>query len=132
MAPAYLRPPWFLEVVGNRIATLVGSPVLEVPGRRSGAPRQVPLNVLDHGGERYLVAPRGETEWVRNLRVADTAHLKTRRKGETIRAVEVPVAERADLIALYRAKWDGATTVQWEALPDPADHPIFRIAHADV
>jgi deazaflavin-dependent oxidoreductase (nitroreductase family) len=114
-------------VIGNRMAALFGSPVLEVVGRTSGQLRELPINVLKHDGVRYLVAPRGETDWVRNLRAAGTGTLRTGKKRETFRAVEVAVTDRPELIAAYRAAWDRATKGQWEALPDPADHPIFRI-----
>ncbi len=127
MARHYLRPPWFLRVVGNRVTKLFGSPVLEVAGRRSGRAQSIPINVLEHGGERYLVAPRGETDWVRNLRAAGMATLEIRRRAERFRAVEVDDAEKPALIAAYQEKWMGPTKGQWEALPDPADHPIFRI-----
>jgi len=49
---------------------VLGSRVLEVRGRTSGEPRRVPVNLLVLEGDRYLVAPRGETQWVRNLRAS--------------------------------------------------------------
>jgi deazaflavin-dependent oxidoreductase (nitroreductase family) len=126
----YLPPPWFLRVIGNRTVILFGNTVLEVAGRRSGQPRSVPINVLDHAGERYLVAPRGETDWVRNLRAAGTGTLKTRRRTETFRTVEVDDAAKPELVEAYKRRWGRVTRGQWEALPDPADHPVFRIERA--
>ncbi len=49
------------------------SRILAVRGRKSGQIRTTPVNLLEIGGARYLVAPRGETEWVRNLRAAGDA-----------------------------------------------------------
>src|SRR5688572_16038853 len=72
----YRRPGWFTQQVFNRFVAWLtrrgvsvwGSRVLEVPGRRSGEPRQVPVNLLTLDGVDYLVSPRGEGQWVRNLR----------------------------------------------------------------
>jgi len=77
------RPGWFTTNVFNRIVAgltrcgvdLLGSRVLEVKGRSSGVPRRTPVNLLDLDGERYLVAPRGETQWARNLRVSGEGRL---------------------------------------------------------
>jgi hypothetical protein len=78
MATDYQRPGWFTKHVFNPIVagltrlgvSLVGSRVLEVRGRRSGDWRRTPVNPLKYEGERYIVAPRGETQWVRNLRAS--------------------------------------------------------------
>lgn len=74
----YQRPAWLTRNVLDRaIARLTriglslwGARVLRVRGRSSGALRSTPVNVLTLDGERYLVAPRGHTDWVRNLRAA--------------------------------------------------------------
>ena len=55
--------------------SLFGSRVLEVTGRTSGEPRRTPVNLLTFEGERYLVAPRGDTQWVRNLRASGEGRL---------------------------------------------------------
>lgn len=114
----------------NRLTALFGSPILEVEGRNSGRLQSIPINVLEHDGKRYLVAPRGETDWARNVRAAGRATLKTRRGAEEIRLVELDTKDKPDLIAAYREKWDRPTKAQWMALPDPADHPIFQIVDA--
>lgn len=59
--------------------SLLGSRVLSVRGRKSGEVRSVPVNLLPFAGERYLVAPRGQTQWVRNLRVAGEGRLRVGR-----------------------------------------------------
>src|SRR5689334_16910577 len=87
----------FNAVVGVLTAlgiSIYGSRVLAVRGRKSGAWRTVPVNLLTVDGERYLVAPRGETEWVRNIRVAGGGELRLGRTREPIRVVEVPDADK--------------------------------------
>jgi hypothetical protein len=72
----YLQPDWFTRNIFNRaVAGLTrlgisvwGSRILRVRGRTTGQWRSTPVNLLTHQGARYLVAPRGNTQWVRNLR----------------------------------------------------------------
>jgi len=74
----YRRPGWFTKHVFNNLVagatrlgvSIWGSRVLEVKGRKTGEPRQTPVNLLTIGNETYLVAARGETQWVRNVRAA--------------------------------------------------------------
>ena len=87
----------------------------------------MPVNVLELDGERYLVAPRGETDWVRNIRAAGGGRLQYGRRTEPFTALEVPDEEKSQVIAAYRARWGHQVRSQFEALPDPADHPVFRI-----
>jgi deazaflavin-dependent oxidoreductase (nitroreductase family) len=102
---------------------------LTVPGRRTGQERSIAIAVLDHDGRRYLMSAFGDTEWSRNLRAAGHGRLDSRRGHEEFRATEVPVAERGPLIAAYLDKYRKLPTVEktFAALPDPADHPTFRI-----
>jgi hypothetical protein len=126
---AYRKPPWFVRNIFNPLAMkfgIGGSKALAVRGRRSGQVYRVPVIVLDHEGVRYLVSPRGETHWVRNLRVAGEADVGS----EHVRATEVPVAERGPILDAYRKLAGRAVTSHFEALPDPADHPVFRIQTA--
>ncbi len=85
--------------------SLFGSRVLTVTGRSSGTPRSVPVNLMLLDGERYLVAPRGVTQWVRNVRAAETAELSVGRRVETVRLVEVPVGERVPVLRVYLDRW---------------------------
>ena len=141
----YQAPDWFTRNVFNRaVAGLTrlgisvwGSRILEVRGRKTGEPRRVPVNVLHLDGERYLVAPRGHTQWVRNLRVAGEAHLLLGRGRERIRAVEVADADKVAILRAYLQRW------KWEVGqffggvgPDASaddlqriapDHPVFRV-----
>ena len=122
------QPGWFVKKVANPLVSAMGmATTLAVKGRSSGEERRVPVNVLEFDGNRYLISPRGEMDWVKNLRAAGTGEL--RRKGSTERfaAVEVPVAERPELIAAYRANWDKQVKQLFEEFPDPAVHPTFRV-----
>jgi deazaflavin-dependent oxidoreductase (nitroreductase family) len=131
----YLPPPWGAKVIGNRMARLFARDVLSmlsVRGRRTGNWRSVPVAVLEFEDQRYLVSPRGNTDWVRNLRAAGTARLKRRGKTEQFEAVEVPTAERPRLIEVYLERFGKYPSVAstFRDLPDPADHPTFRIVNA--
>ena len=124
----YIRPGFVVSRVVNPVIMKLGfTPTLAVRGRRSGQWRTVPVMPVEHEGSRYLVAPRGETQWVRNLRVAATGELRRRGRKEPFRAVEVDGAERERVVAAYRQKVGGVVKAHFDRLPDPADHPTFRI-----
>ncbi|WP_322754753.1 nitroreductase family deazaflavin-dependent oxidoreductase [Frankia sp. Cas3] len=128
----YIRPPWPARVIGGRAARLFQPAIvhsLTVPGRVTGRERTVPVAVLDHGGQRYLISAYGDTEWSRNLRAAGHARLRGRRRSERIETIEVPTEDRRPLIAEYLRQYGRLPTVQrtFDALPDPANHPTFRI-----
>jgi hypothetical protein len=128
----YLKPPWMQRHVGNHLAPLFRPSLvckLSVPGRRSGRWHTLPIVVLDHDGERYLVSVRGESDWVLDLRASHSGRLSRRRHVEEISVVEVPVPDRAPLIAAYAARYGKMPTVTatLRALPHPTDHPTFRI-----
>jgi deazaflavin-dependent oxidoreductase (nitroreductase family) len=124
----YLRPGLFIKIA-NRFVTLFGvATTLAIRGRTSGEWRTTPVNVLEYQGSRYLVSPRGETQWVRNLRAAGEGELRRRGKTEPFAvAEEVPVERRPPLIDAYLAKWGNQVKSYFAELPDPADHPVFRI-----
>ena len=85
--------------------SLLGSRVLTVRGRRTGTPQSVPVNILTLDGDRYLVAPRGNTQWVRNVRAAGEAKLRVGRRVEQVRLVEVPVGDRGPVLRVYLQRW---------------------------
>jgi deazaflavin-dependent oxidoreductase (nitroreductase family) len=85
--------------------SLLGSRVLSVPGRTSGKLQQVPVNLLEHEGRRYLVAIRGNTQWVRNVRAAGSAQLQVGRRTEKVTLSELPVEQRVPVLRLYLARW---------------------------
>ena len=114
-----------------------GSRELRVRGRRSGEWRTTPVNLLVHDGHRYLVAPRGETQWVRNLRVAGAGELRLGRRTERFQAVEVPVEERVEVLRAYLRRWKAEVGVFFGGVDADAsaqdiaaiapNHPVFRL-----
>jgi hypothetical protein len=99
------------------------------------------VNLLDHLGELYLVAPRGETEWVRNVR-ADEGRLTLilgRRRQDMI-ATEVEDQEKVPILREYLRRWKSEVGVFFDGVgPKSSDselegiagrHPVFRLAHA--
>jgi deazaflavin-dependent oxidoreductase (nitroreductase family) len=146
MAPHYQRAGWFTKNVFNRTVAVLtrmgvsvwGSRVLEVPGRKTGEPRRTPVNLLTFEGDRYLVAPRGHTQWVRNMRVSGGGKLFVGRRAEDFTAVELPDTEKPELLRAYlkRWKWEvgqffggvGPDSSEDELLRIAPDHPVFRIS----
>lgn len=102
---------------------------LEVAGRATGRVRPTSIVVLEHDGERYLLAPFGDTDWALNLRATGCGRLVRRDEVEEFTAVEVLPDERPELIAAYLQRFGRMPKVadSFERLPDPADHPTFRI-----
>lgn len=140
----YDKPSFFNKSVAGPLMILLtrlgisagGANTLVVRGRKSGEPRSVPVNPLDHDGARYLVAPRGNTEWVRNLRAAGEGELRLGSKRETVKAVEVGDEEKPPVLRAYLENWASATKGSFgvdekatdEELRDIApNHPVFRI-----
>lgn len=113
-----------------------GSRVLTVRGRTTGEPRSTPVNLLIHGGERYLVAPRGHTQWVRNLRSAGQGSLRVGRRTEHFTAEELADADKPEVLRAYLRRWkweigaffDGIdeTATDAELLDIAPGYPIFR------
>lgn len=105
----YLEPDAMTRRVANPLVSglvkigigVRGARILQVRGRTSGKVRSVPVNPLPLDGERYLVSPRGETQWVRNIRAASSADLQKGRKLETIGVTEVDDADKAPIIRAY-------------------------------
>ena len=113
-----------------------GTALLQVKGRRSGQTRSTAVTWVDHDGQRYLVAPRGNTEWVRNVKAAGGQVVLKRRKSEQLRLQEVPVEQRAPIIEAYLKKTARVTKREFGIEPDAPsdefqriapDHPVFRI-----
>ena len=133
----FKEPGWFTKHVFNRgvaLATrlglsVAGSRVLEVKGRKSGEWRQTPVNLLVFEGDRYLVAPRGHTQWVRNMRVAGGGRLVLGKGVEEFEATEVPEAERPELLRAYLKKWKWEVGAFFDGVgPDSSDAELQRIA----
>ena len=120
--------PWLVQHVVNPIFLLTGAmPVLAVRGRRSGKLFRTPVNVLELNGAHYVTSPRGETGWSRNMRASGECWVKMNGRDWHFRATEVPPEERPPIIAAYLAKWGNQTGAQFEKLPNPLDHPTFRL-----
>lgn len=148
MPEHYQRPGWFTTNVFNRAVAVLtrlgvsvyGSRVLEVKGRRSGQWRQTPVNLLRYDGDEYLVAPRGHTQWVRNLRASGEGRLRLGRRIEHFSAVELPDEEKTQLLRAYLKRWKVEVGVFFDGVgPDSPedelrriapDHPVFRLTIA--
>ena len=127
---AYLKPPAFTRHVVNPLVSRLqtgGVATLTVPGRRTGRARTVPVIPVEVEGIRYLVSPYGESQWVGNLRAAGKGTLARKGKVETFQAGEVAVPGRAAVIAAYRKVCGRAVDPCFTKLPDPGDHPVFRV-----
>jgi deazaflavin-dependent oxidoreductase (nitroreductase family) len=113
--------------VVNPITLWLGGPTLTVRGRRSGRPIRTPIPTLDFEGARYLVSGGGETHWVRNLRAAGQGELGRGRKHEPFLAVEVDGEEHDRVVTAYRVQMGWRAREFFTALPNPVDHPVFRV-----
>ena len=142
--PRYLEPSHSTRIFNATVARLTrmgisvyGSRVLAVRGRKSGEWRTTPVNPLTIDGQRYLVAPRGNTQWVRNMRVAGGGELRIGRRAEKFTATELPVEERPAVLRAYLKKWKFEVGMFFQGVgPDAPDdkilaiapdHPVFRI-----
>ena len=116
-------------LLGRLGVSLAGSRTLTVQGRKSGEPRTTPVNPLEIDGETYLVAPRGTTQWVRNLRAAKTGELKLGRRSREFSGEEVPEAEKLPILKAYLDKWAWEVGAFFELDKDPSDEEILGVAH---
>ncbi|MDW3216200.1 MAG: nitroreductase/quinone reductase family protein [Ilumatobacteraceae bacterium] len=109
----YLEPDWVSRHIVNRIVTALvklgvdarGARELQVRGRSTGEWRTVPVNLLTHDGAMYLVAPRGDTQWVRNLRVAGGGRLRKGRRADDFTAVELAEVDKVPVLRAYLERW---------------------------
>jgi deazaflavin-dependent oxidoreductase (nitroreductase family) len=145
MSEHYQRPGWFTTNVFNRIVAVLtrsglsvyGSRVLEVKGRTSGEWRQTPVNLMRHQDGEYLVSPRGQTQWVKNLRASGHGRLRVGRRTELFSAIELTDDEKPALLRAYLKKWKFEVGVFFDGVgPDSSDaelreiapdHPVFRL-----
>jgi deazaflavin-dependent oxidoreductase (nitroreductase family) len=144
----FQEPDWFTRNIFNPAVagltrlgvSLMGSRILRVKGRTTGAVRSTPVNLLTIDGRSYLVAPRGHTQWVRNLRAAKQGELALGRKVETFKAFEVPDEQKVPILREYLRRWRwevgvffggvGADSPDSELRRIAPDHPVFRIETA--
>src|SRR5258708_37088068 len=148
MPDRYVRPGWFTKHLFNRgVAGLTmiglsvwGSRILSVRGRMSRQWRSTPVNVLSHDGQRYLVAPRGTTQWVRNLRAAGRGELRVGRRVEAFTAHEIADDDKPLILRSYLRRWRAEVGVFFGGVNAQAsdedlrriapDHPVFRLEPA--
>ena len=141
----YRKPDWVTNHVFNRAVELMtragisvwGSRVLKVRGRKSGEWRSHPVNLLTFEGKQYLVAPRGLTQWVRNIRVAGGGELWLGKKAQAFHAVELVDDVKVPVLRAYLKRWKaevgvffrgvGADSSDEELRRIAPDHPVFRI-----
>ncbi len=139
------RPGWFTSHVFNPFVagltrlgiSVYGSRVLEVRGRTSGEPRRTPVNLLTFDGARYLVAPRGNTQWARNLRACGEGRLLVGPRSERFTAVELSDGEKPPVLRAYLERWKfevgaffegvGPDSTEAQLLEAAPRHPVFRL-----
>jgi deazaflavin-dependent oxidoreductase (nitroreductase family) len=135
-AVRYLQPGKSARIFNGSVGWLTrhglsvwGSRVLAVRGRKSGEWRTTPVNLLTHEGDQYLVAPRGTTQWVRNLRAAGNGELRVGRRAETFTYVELADEEKVDVMRAYLKRWKFEVGVFFQGVDAKAsDEEILRIA----
>ena len=134
----------FGRTLGNRVTSMMAKlgigpaalHILIVRGRRTGRERATPLDVLELGPSRYLVAPYGVVNWVRNVRAADHISLRRGRRTTTWLATEVFGPDAVPPIREY-IRTVPVTRNYWEVGPDARDaqiqviaprHPVFLLS----
>jgi len=144
----YKKPGWFTKNVFNPLVALAsragismaGSRRLTVRGRKSGEYRTTPVNPLELDGVTYLVSPRGNTQWARNLRVVGEGLLPHGRSSQPFRGDELPDSEKLPVLKAYLDKWAWEVGAFFELGKDPSDaeirdiaprHPVFRVRFDD-
>jgi len=132
---------------GRRLINLVVRPLarlgltgprthlLTVPGRRTGKLWSTPVSIVRDGGERYLVAPYGDRNWVRNARAAGWVELRRGRRRERLAVEELAPAEAVPVLRRYYELGRvtrpffgvtlGSSAEEWLAEAPP--HPVFRL-----
>jgi deazaflavin-dependent oxidoreductase (nitroreductase family) len=103
------RVPSAGERVFNRIfGFLVGlglgysyNYLLQVRGRKSGRLYSTPIDLLELGGKRFLVAPRGRTQWVRNAEAAEEVTLKKGKTQQRFQLRPIPNANKPEILKAY-------------------------------
>ena len=145
MPMKYNRPDWATKNIFNPLIALAtrfglsmrGSRILAVRGRKTGEWRTTPVNLLHYESQRYLVAPRGNTQWSRNLRAAGGGELRLGSKREAFRVEELPDDAKLGVLRAYLKLWKFETGKWFDGVthesPDEdvrriaSDHPVFRL-----
>jgi deazaflavin-dependent oxidoreductase (nitroreductase family) len=134
----YIEPGSFTRSVFNPLmgaltragVSMWGSRVLDVRGRTSGEWRSTPVNVLTIDGRRYLVAPRGETQWVKNIRVSGGGRLRIGRRIEEFTVDEIDHTAKPEILRAYLRRWKWEVGQFFDGVgPDASDAEILAVAH---
>lgn len=143
----YVKPSGFDAVFNGAVGwltrigiPLAGSRLLSVQGRKSGEWRSTPVNPLRIDGSRYLISPRGHTQWVRNIRVSGAGRLASGRRVEEFTVVEIADDEKPPILRAYLKAWAWEVGRFFENVdassPDERlreiapDFPVFRVETA--
>jgi deazaflavin-dependent oxidoreductase (nitroreductase family) len=141
--PVYRKPGtgerFFNRIFGVLVGLGLGLPhnyLVQVRGRRSGKLYSTPIDLLEISGKRYLVAPRGRTQWVRNAEASGEVRLKKGRTHLHYRIRPIPDNDKPELLKAYLDRF--RTAVQ-RYFPVPAgsapqafteitrDYPVFEL-----
>ena len=127
-ARRFVRPAAIERLLNGLFGALIGIGIglphhfmLEVRGRKSGRLYSTPVDVLTIESRRYLVAPRGETQWVRNARTSGEVALRRGSRSETVALRELLDAEKPEVLKAYLDSYK--STVQ-RFFPVPAGSPL--------
>jgi len=145
--PVFLEPKPVEKIFNRAFGYLVGLGIgpgymylLQVRGRKSGRLYETPVNVMDVEGKRYLVAPRGRTQWVRNAEATGEITLKKGRSRQSFRLRPIPDGEKPELLKLYLESYVGAVQRYFsvkagsppEAFREVAPHyPVYELLRVD-
>ena len=134
----YQQPGWFTQHVFNPFIGLLtrrglsvwGSRVLEVPGRASGEPRRVPVNLLTFEARQYLVSPRGNGQWVRNVRAnGGRLDLLLGRRRTSQTATELADVDKVPVLRAYLLRWKAEVGVFFDGVDaSSSDEDLLAIA----
>jgi deazaflavin-dependent oxidoreductase (nitroreductase family) len=99
--------------------------LVQVRGRRTGRVYATPVNVVELQGIRFLVAPRGRTQWVRNAEAAGEVHLK---RGSTRQRFRIRAVADREKLPVLRTYLDRFGRVVQRYFPVPAGAPLEAFA----
>lgn len=127
-----VRPLAQLGLAGKR------THLLTVPGRNSGRLYSTPVSLAWLDGERYVVAPYGERNWVKNARAAGWVELRRGSRRERLVVEEATLEEAVPVLRDYY-RWAWVTRQFFEVTLDSSHddwlteaprHPVFRLGSA--
>jgi len=130
--PQFVQPNVTERLFNRLFGLLVGwgiglahNYVLQVQGRKTGRIYSTPVNVLEYKGKRFLVAPRGETQWVRNAQMCGQVWLKKGRSRQSFGLRQLNDEEKPEILREYLNRYK--TTVQ-RYFPIPAGTPLVAFS----